>query len=62
MARLAHKEEEFVDSDDEESSDDEMDEADDMDVLKEARKMMEFQFGKTAKDPGYRKREQWGGK
>lgn len=49
MARLSAKEDEFRPSDDDESSDDEVDEADDMDVLKEARKLMEHSFGKEAK-------------
>jgi len=49
MGRLAAKEDEHIDSDAEESSDDELDDADDMDVLKEARKMMEFAFGKDDK-------------
>jgi len=49
MGRLAAKEDEYQDSDAEDSSDDELDDADDMDVLKEARKMMEFAFGKDEK-------------
>jgi len=49
IGRLAAKEDEYIDSDADESSDDELDDADDMDVLKEARKMMEFAFGKDEK-------------
>jgi len=49
MGRLAAKEDENIDSDAEESSDDELDDADDMEVLKEARKLMEFAFGKDDK-------------
>jgi len=49
MGRLAAKENEYQDSDAEDSSDDELDDADDMDVLKEARKLMEFAFGKDEK-------------
>lgn len=49
MARLAGKENEFKDSDAEDSSDDELDDGDDMEVLKESRKLMEFAFGKEMK-------------
>jgi len=49
MGRLAGKETEFKDSDAEESSDDELDDGDDMEVLKESRKLMEFAFGKEMK-------------
>jgi len=50
MQRLAAKEQENVPSDREESSDDEIEDDDDMEMLKESRKLMEFAFGKAAKD------------
>jgi hypothetical protein len=49
MARLAGKENEYKDSEAEDSSDDELDDGDDMEVLKESRKLMEFAFGKEMK-------------
>jgi len=49
MGRLAAKEDENQDSDADSSSDDEIDDADDMDLLKEARKQMEFCFGRDEK-------------
>ena len=49
MQRLAAKEDEFKESDASDSSDDELDD-DDMEILKESRKLMEFAFGKEAKE------------